>query len=195
LPDKRRCYRVFTPGRKSMPAYLTNSRRRSGLSRLRRVLLKRLPVRKLGAVRTIFLTRQHVFKLPGRWTWGHRGWWDSFLRGLLSNMQERHFAAEAWPELCPVLLSLPAGLMPRARPLTTAEWEGLDYRAFVTRGDPYIEENFDIHAGPWLQGEPGQPLACLALGNADTSSGLVPAEYKRDSFGMVNGRIVAADYG
>jgi hypothetical protein len=85
--------------------------------------------------------------------------------------------------------------MPRARPLTAAEWEAFDYRAFMTRGDAYVEENFDIHAGNWRQGDPGQPLSCLVLGSAEPSSGLVPAEYKRDSFGVLNGRIVAVDTG
>jgi hypothetical protein len=67
--------------------------------------------------------------------------------------------------------------MPWARPLTAAEWEAFDYRAFMTRGDAYVEENFDIHAGNWRQ-DPGQPLFCLVLGSAEPSSGLVPAEYK-----------------
>jgi hypothetical protein len=49
----------------------------------------------------------HVFKLPGRWTWSDRRWWCySLLRGLLSNMQQRDFEAEGWPELCPVLISM-----------------------------------------------------------------------------------------
>ena len=80
-------------------------------------------------------------------------------------MQERDFAAERWPELCPVLFSMPGGLlivMPWARPLTAAEWEAFDYRAFMTRGDAYVEENFDIHAGNWRQ-DPGQPLSCRKL--------------------------------
>ena len=46
-----------------------------------------VPVRRLGAERTVFLTRRHVFKLPGRWTFAHwRWWWPSLLRGLLSNI-------------------------------------------------------------------------------------------------------------
>jgi hypothetical protein len=84
---------------------------------------------------------------------------------------------------------MPGGLlivMPRARPLTAAEWEAFDYRAFVTRGVAYVEENFDIHAGNWRQGDPGQPLCCLVLGYAEPSSGLVPSEYKRDSFGVLH---------
>ncbi|WP_439409633.1 hypothetical protein ACNJX9_17090 [Bradyrhizobium sp. DASA03076] len=120
-------------------------------SRVRRAMQRFLPVRRFGAVRTIVLTRCQVLKLPGRWTWGGRHWWwDYLLRGLLSNMQETKFAAERWPELCPVSFSNPGGfllVMPRARPLTDAEWQQLNYRAFVTRGEWYVEENFDALAG------------------------------------------------
>jgi hypothetical protein len=85
--------------------------------------------------------------------------------------------------------------MPRARPLTYAEWKEFDYRASVTRGDGYVEENFACHAGNWRPGDLGQPLSALVLGNAEPSAGLVPAEYKPDSFGVLDGRIVAVDYG
>jgi hypothetical protein len=73
-------------------------------------------------------------------------------------MQERAFAEERWPELCPLRFSLPGGflvVMPRARPLTYAEWKAFDYRAFVTRGDGYVEDNFASHAGNWKPGDPG----------------------------------------
>ena len=172
---------------------------RSMSGRLRRSLRKNLPLRRFGAFRTVFITRRYVFKLPGRWRWDDRGWWWEFLlRGLLSNMQEREFAQEDWPELCPVRFSIPGGflvVMPRARPLTSAEWASIDYRAFVTRGDGYVEENFDNLAHGWRQGEPGQPLDSLVGGDAEPPSGLVPVEYKRDSFGVLEGRIVAVDYG
>jgi hypothetical protein len=35
----------------------------------------------------------------------------------------------------------------------------------------------------------------VTFGNAESDAGLVPAEYKRDSFGMLDGRVVAADSG
>jgi hypothetical protein len=85
--------------------------------------------------------------------------------------------------------------MPRARPLTYREWQEFDYRTFVTRRDAYSGYNFDSRAGKWKEGDRGQPLGVLALGNAETSAGLIPAEYKPDSFGVLNGRIVAVDYG
>jgi hypothetical protein len=186
-----------------MPGYIAEviarAHHRSMSGRLRRSLRKNLPLRRLGAFRTVFITRRYVFKLPGQWRWDGRGWWWEFLlRGLLSNMQEREFAQEDWPELCPVRFSIPGGflvVMPRARPLTSAEWASIDYRAFVTRGDGYVEENFDKLAHGWQQGEPGQPLYSLVGGDAEPPSGLVPVEYKRDSFGVLDGRIVAVDYG
>jgi hypothetical protein len=150
-------------------------------------------------VRTVLLTRHYAFKFPGRWQLDAWRWWRDFLlRGLLSNMQERRFAAEGWPQLCPVRAALPGGflvVMARARPLTDAEWQSLDYRAFVTRGDGYVEANFDTCARDWKQGDLGQPLSPLALGNAEPEAGLIPAEYKRDSFGVFVGHIVAVDYG
>jgi hypothetical protein len=143
--------------------------------------------------------RRHILKFPGRWKWDSRKWWwDFLLRGLLSNMQEKRFAATGWPELCPVAFSLPGGLlivMPRAAPLTDAEWKDIDYRALVTRGEGYAEDNFDAWAGSWHQGDGGQPLHAIIIGNAEPEAGIVPAEYKRDSFGVMNGRIVAVDYG
>ena len=157
-----------------------------------------LPKRELGSVRTIFIGRRHVFKLPGRWTFRRwRWWWDSLLRGLLSNMQERAFAREGWPELCPITFSLPGGflvVMRRAHPLTNEEWLGFDYLAFVTRGDAYAEENFDRHASTWKIGRPGPAIVAAHPGQRRAGAGIVPVEYKRDSFGVLGGRIVAVDY-
>lgn len=175
------------------------ARPRSRANQLRRAIRTALPARKFGAVRTVVLTRHYVFKFPGRWTWAaRRWWWRTWLRGLLSNMQEREFAAEGWPELCPVSYSIAGGflvVMRRARPLSDSEWQQLDYRAFVTRGEGYAEANFDALAGEWRPGDPAQPLYPLVLGNAEPESGIVPAEHKRDSFGVLNGRIVAVDFG
>jgi hypothetical protein len=183
----------------SVSEYFPGARHLRKASQLRRALQSYLPVRRLGAARTIVLTRHHVLKFPGRWTWaGRHWWWDFLLRGLLSNMQEAKFAAEGWPELCPVRFSVGGGfliVMPRARPLTEAEWQRFNYRAFVTRGEWYVEENFDALACEWRQGDLGQPLHSLVLGNAEPDAGMVPAEYKRDSFGVLNGRVVAVDYG
>lgn len=73
-----------------------------------------------GATRSVLLTERYAFKVP------RLASWRLFLCGLLANMQEREFSRGGWPELCPVLLSLPGGwlvVMPRAAPLTDAQWD------------------------------------------------------------------------
>ena len=77
----------------------------------------------MGATRAVILVGRWAVKLPRPTSW------RLFLSGLLANMQEREFARTGWPELCPVLFSLPGGwlvVMPRAEPLTDGEWELLD---------------------------------------------------------------------
>jgi hypothetical protein len=89
-----------------------------------------------------------------------------FLLGLLANIQERTFSKCGWPELCPVLFSIPGGwivVMRRAIILTKMEWDDIAYqdlREFLEKPN-YV----------------------------------VPAELKRDSFGWLNGRLVVVDYG
>jgi len=89
--------------------------------------------------------------------------WHKFLCGLLANMQERQFAETGWPQLCPVVFSVPGGwlvVMRRAEMLSDAEWCCFDPKAFC-----------------------------------ETDDYVIPAEFKRDSFGKLDGRIVAIDYG
>lgn len=111
-----------------------------------------------GITREVFLTRRYAIKIP-KLIYG----WHKFLCGLLANMQEAAFGTTNWPELCPVVFSIPGGwllVMLRVEMLTDAEWATFDVRAFCERGDRTI-----------------------------------PAEFKRDSFGRLDGRIVAIDYG
>lgn len=111
-----------------------------------------------GITREVILIGRYAIKIP-KLIYG----WQKFLCGLLANMQEAQFAATRWPELCPVVFSIPGGwliVMRRAEMLNDAEWAEFDPVAFVN-GSDYI----------------------------------VPAETKRDSFGMLDGRIVAVDYG
>lgn len=70
-----------------------------------------------GATRTVLLTRRLAIKVPllvdG---------WRGILRGMLANAQERDFASAEWPELCPILFSLPFGLlvvMPRCQQISS----------------------------------------------------------------------------
>ena len=114
-----------------------------------------------GVTREVILTRHYAIKFPSMF----RGW-KMFLCGLLANMQEREFSRAEWPELCPVVFSLPGGwivVMRRAEPLTDAEWSSFD------------------EAWYWKFCEP-----------ADYH---VPVEQKQSSFGKLDGKIVAVDYG
>lgn len=112
---------------------------------------------KYGATRIVLLIFGWAIKIPRVTEW------RLFLLGLLANMQERIFSRTGWPELCPVVFSLPGGwlvIMRRAREITADEWAQFDADRWRDRGE-YI----------------------------------VPAEAKRDSYGWIDGRIVAVDYG
>lgn len=110
-----------------------------------------------GSTRTVALFRGIAIKIPRMTTW------RTFLNGLLSNMQEREFSRSGWPELCPILFSLPGGwlvIMKRAKPLSDDEWCSFDVYKWPAH-DEYT----------------------------------VPVEIKQDSFGVLQDRIVAVDYG
>lgn len=112
-----------------------------------------------GITREVFLIGRYAIKVP-KMIYG----WQKFLCGLLANMQEAQFSCAGWPELCPVVFSIPGGwllVMRRATPLTDEEWQTFDAQKFVD-------------------------------GNGEHR---VPAETKRDSFGLYGGKVVAIDYG
>jgi hypothetical protein len=118
-----------------------------------------------GLTREVILTRRYAIKLPKL----SRGW-QLFRHGIRSNAQEREFAGRGWAELCPVVFALPGGwlvVMRRARPLTHAEWEAFDAAAFCG----------------------GSSEHALDRGRR------IPVELKKHSFGVLDGRIVAVDYG
>lgn len=95
--------------------------------------------------------------------------WRLFLQGLLANMQEKRFSHVS-KNLCPVTTILPGGFcnaMPRVLPLSEADFSRL-----------------------W--DNDGAPMARLIVDNQTE----LPIEFsKPDSFGWLNGRIVAVDYG
>jgi len=110
-----------------------------------------------GCTRTVLLIGNFAFKFPSVFEW------RLFLLGLLANMQERLFWTMCSDKLCPVVWSIPCGLlvvMRRAKELTEDEWAEFDVESWLKDGD--------------------YP---------------VPAEPKIDSFGWLDGRIVAVDYG
>lgn len=78
-------------------------------------------------------------------------------------MQEREFSKAGWPELAPVVFSVPGGflgIMRRGGPITEEQWLAMDVDTWRERGEYTI-----------------------------------PVEAKQSSFGVVNGEIVAIDYG
>jgi hypothetical protein len=119
---------------------------------------------KKGSTRSVILLWKWAVKIPTLKTW------KLFLQGLLANMQEVEFSAAGWPELCPVVFSLPGGfvtVMRRANPLTEEEW------LEITTG-----EDKD-HIEDLIRKEEYE----------------VPIEEKIDSFGWLDGKLVAVDYG
>lgn len=120
-----------------------------------------------GSNRLVFLTRRYAFKIPNVRRWFQVCW------GLIDNMQERRANGlgrfgRRQDGICPVVFSLPGGflnVMPRARPLTDAEWASFDPYAHCRRRDESGTEY-------WISAEP-----------------------KRDSFGVLGGEILAIDYG
>jgi hypothetical protein len=92
--------------------------------------------------------------------------WKHFLLGLIANMQEVSFSRAGWPELAPVVAHLPGGLL-----------------VVMRRCEPLTEEQ-------WAAFEPS-----IANGWLVGDDYYVPAEPKQSSYGFLNGRIVALDYG
>lgn len=85
---------------------------------------------KYGSSRAVILVHGWAIKLPSL------GGWRNFLHGLLANHQERMFSKTDWPELCPVVWSLPFAVvicMRRAAPLEMAEFELFDFESFANR--------------------------------------------------------------
>lgn len=104
---------------------------------------------KSGATRWVFLVGRLAIKVPRPTEW------RLFLHGLLSNMQERQFSRTGWPELCPVVASVPGGwlvVMPRCRPLTRREWDRFDFMDFIQRSDGLVPVEEKADSLGWLDG-------------------------------------------
>jgi hypothetical protein len=91
--------------------------------------------------------------------------WRLFLHGLLANMQERMFWTMRDDRMCPVHFSLPGGWL-----------------VVMPFARPLTDEE-------WAAFDADK----FCVGNEDDA--MVPAENKRDSFGVLSGRVVAVDYG
>jgi hypothetical protein len=112
-----------------------------------------------GSSRFVFMFWKYALKIPSLRSY------DSFLRGILANMQEYNFYRYIKTEkLCPIIFYLPGGvlnIMPKLKTLTTDEFNRINCPNL------YISEN-------------GTTL---------------PIEAKPDSFAHYNNKIVAVDYG
>ena len=113
-----------------------------------------------GSSRDVFIIGRWVVKIPKVYSW------ETFLWGLLSNIQEREFSNLEWPELCPVIWSIPGGFL------------------LVMPNCSIIErENFS------------ESIVNEIINNANKSGRTIPAEIKHDSWGYYKNRLVAVDYG
>lgn len=126
---------------------------------------------KHGCTRFVFLTKNYAVKVPQfKYEWRH------FLLGLLANMQEVTFSKTKDDRLCPVRFYIPGGwllIMPRCTPITEDVFFDLDVTKF------WPNESEDYHP----------------KNECERANYNVPVENKQDSFGWLNGKIVAIDYG
>ncbi len=110
---------------------------------------------------------RRVFLL-GEWAIKVPNFFDGWLPGIMglkSNMQERDFTTLEWRGLCPVLFSF---------------WGG--WLVIMKRARPLSDEEWSCF----------QPQLSQWLVEKD---GVIPAEMKRSSFGVLSGRVVCVDYG
>lgn len=122
-----------------------------------------------GSTRTVLLMGSWAIKMPTCVEW------RLFVQGMLANDQEVHLSKLQWPQLCPVLFSLPFGLMvvmKRARPLTLEEFD-----EFSRCHSQYIREYQ------------------LSLKNPFGEESFIDVEHKLDTFGYLGDQVVAVDYG
>lgn len=88
-----------------------------------------------------------------------------FLYGMISNLQEKNFSSCGWTQLCPIIIAGKSGL-----------WAIMPYARPLT-DDEWQTFNYD------------------AFMAQDEYLVLIPVEKKRDSFGVLYGKVVAVDYG
>ena len=119
-----------------------------------------------GVTRRVLLIGNYAVKVP-RWRYG----WRMFLTGLISNMAETRFKSLSDHfHLCPVLFSIPGGwlnIMPRCTLLTDREWDNI-----CARCNPENDPTMIITE--WYGFD---------------------CDFKRDNFGVLDGRVVLLDYG
>ena len=114
---------------------------------MRRISTNKFFDMRYGTTRNVFLIGGLAVKLPSFCEW------RLFLLGLLANMQERKFSATRWPELCPVVFSIPGGfivVMRRAQPLTRKEFDAIDLEAWANKDEYRIPIEYKMDSVGWL---------------------------------------------
>lgn len=114
---------------------------------------------KKGSTRWVFVVNNWAIKIPSCYNY------ESFLKGLLSNMQEVKFSKciQMKERLCPIAFYLPLGLL-----------------VVMPRAIGFKKEHMSIESLEYFRNNNGYPI---------------PVELKPDSFGYYEGRLVALDYG
>lgn len=119
-----------------------------------------MTINRTGCTRIVVLVGRWAVKLPN-----FCDGWKLFLFGLLANMTERVFWKEGgWPQLCPVLFSIPGGwlvVMRRVREMTDDEFESFNSREWAERGDYLIPCEHKSNSFGWLDGR----IVCLDYGS------------------------------
>lgn len=122
-----------------------------------------------GCTRIVFLTKKWAIKVPN-----FLSGWRLFLHGLLANSQEVQFCQGDWHEgkLCPIPFALWGGwliVMPKVKVLTDKEFCKMNENWLIVKSKKEFSD-------------------CVV-------DGYIPAEWKSNSFGKLDGKIVCIDYG
>ena len=119
-----------------------------------------MKLNRTGCTRIVLLTRYWAVKLPN-----FLSGWKMFLNGLLANIQERQFwLGTGWPELCPVIFSIPGGwlvIMRLAREMTDGEFLEFDSKAWADRPEYAIPCEHKSNSFGWIDGR----VVCIDYGN------------------------------
>lgn len=79
-------------------------------------------------------------------------------------MQERLFSETKWPELCPVVFSIPGGwliIMRRAKEMAVDEFLDFNSRAWADKGTHVIPCEHKANSFGWLDGK----IVCIDYGS------------------------------
>ncbi len=103
---------------------------------------------KKGLTRVCYLIGEYAIKLPriNRWEW--------FLKGLLGNMQERHYSKLS-DVFCPVVFCVWGGwliVMRRATPMTDVQFEEIPLEFYTEHRHLQMTTEYKIDSFGWYKG-------------------------------------------